>query len=52
MVRMKDDTDHFWNVTQNKGVLILNNCDLDHAITTENSVRYMAPLNYDRNSPN
>ena len=52
MVWMKDDTDHSWNVTQNKGVLILNNYDVDHAITTENSLRYMAPLDYDRNLPN
>ena len=47
MVRMKDDTDHSWNVTQNEGVLILNNYD-----TTENSLRYMARLNYHRNLPN
>ena len=38
---MKDNTDHFSNVTQNKGVLILNNYDVDHAITTENSLRYI-----------
>ena len=41
VVWIKDDTDHLWNVTQNNGVLILNNYDVDHAITTENSLRYM-----------
>ena len=41
VVRIKDDTDHLWNVTQNNGVLILNNYDVDHAITTENSLRYI-----------
>ena len=32
VVRIKDDTDHLWNVTQNNGVLILNNYEVDHAI--------------------
>ena len=41
VVWIKDDTDHLWNVTQNNGVLILNNYDVDHAITTENSLRYI-----------
>ena len=39
VVRIKDDTDHLWNVTQNNGVLILNNYEVDRAIATENSLR-------------
>ena len=43
---MKDDTDHLWNVTQNKGVLILNNYDVDNAITTENISFCLFPIDH------
>ena len=46
VVRIKDDTDHLWNVTQNNGVLILNNYDVDNAITTENISFCLFPIDH------